>query len=74
MIPFVCDFSDLGSLEYQLDEVIDELDGIDIIVNNTGGPPKVRFPATSVKYFDRGYDKIVISVIAAAGPSLPSML
>ena len=50
-----------------------EFGGIDILVNNTGGPPSATFKETSVKQWRGAVDLLLMSVVTACSEVVPYM-
>src|ERR1700761_8949702 len=67
------DLADLSQIDPQITRIEKELGPIDILVNNTGGPPPTpasgQDPATWTKFFQ----SMVLSVIAITDRALPNM-
>jgi 3-oxoacyl-[acyl-carrier protein] reductase len=67
------DLADLSQIDPQITRIEKELGSIDILVNNTGGPPPTpasgQDPATWTKFFQ----SMVLSVIAITDRALPNM-
>jgi 3-oxoacyl-[acyl-carrier protein] reductase len=72
-IPYVCDLDEKGAPQELVNKVIDTLGGIDILVTNTGGPPKGRFLDISPSDWQKGFDKLYLSVIESISAVLPFM-
>ena len=72
-IPFAFDLSQKGSGEKLIQEVVKKLGGIDILVTNTGGPPKGPFSTLSLDDWQTGYEQLYLSVVESILAALPFM-
>jgi 3-oxoacyl-[acyl-carrier protein] reductase len=62
-IGLVCDLSQKGAGAQLVKEVIGRLGGIDILVTNTGGPPKGLFSELSREAWQKGFEDLYLSAI-----------
>jgi 3-oxoacyl-[acyl-carrier protein] reductase len=67
------DISDTSLLETQFGEIEHKLGSVDILVNNTGGPPPALAVDAHVETWRRQFDAMVLSVIAVTSRALPAM-
>lgn len=67
------DLSRRDDIRRMLEEVSKELGAIDILVTNTGGPPKAQFTDTNEKMWREAFENLYLSVIQAVQYVLPSM-
>src|SRR5213595_1948005 len=58
------DLADLSSIDGNIARVEQELGEIDILVNNTGGPPPTTAHGQDVDLWRKHFDSMVLSVIA----------
>ncbi len=72
-IPFVCDLDVRGNGKKLIAEVVDRLGGIDVLITNTGGPPKGPFLNLSLNDWEIGFEKLYLSVIESLQAALPHM-
>ncbi len=72
-VPFVCDLDQAGESRKLIQEVIKKLGGIDVLVTNTGGPPKGLFADLSNGDWQSGFEKLYLSVIESLQEALPLM-
>jgi 3-oxoacyl-[acyl-carrier protein] reductase len=72
-IPFVCDLSKQGEAKALVQRVANELGAIDILVTNTGGPPKGTFEQLTSEQWIQGFQLVFLSAIEAMRECLPFM-
>lgn len=72
-IPYVCDLDQKGAAHELVNKVIDALGGIDILVTNTGGPAKGGFLDIPASDWQKGFDRLYLSVIESISAALPFM-
>ncbi len=68
-----CDLSDPEAVSDRVKTAIDRLGGLDILVTNSGGPPKIGFESATIEQFDETYDLVLKSVIVAIDTALPHL-
>jgi 3-oxoacyl-[acyl-carrier protein] reductase len=69
----VWDIADLSVIERQLDQVKSKFGPVDILVNNTGGPPPTPASGQSPADWSKYFDMMVRSVICVTDAILPDM-
>jgi 3-oxoacyl-[acyl-carrier protein] reductase len=69
---FAADVADLASLQGLFREALDALGGLDVLVNNAGGPPPGGFAALNEGHWARGFDLTLMSVVRAVQLALPA--
>ncbi len=67
------DIADLGSIEPRLAAIRSQLGDIDILLNNTGGPPPTPASGQAPELWRKHFDSMVMSVIAITDHVLPAM-
>ncbi|MDY0883546.1 SDR family oxidoreductase [Dongia soli] len=67
------DLSDLSVINDQIKAVERELGGIDILVNNTGGPPPTPVAGQEAETWQKFFNAMVLPVIAITDCVLPAM-
>ncbi len=72
-LPLPWDNSDLSVLDAQVARIESELGPIDILVNNTGGPPPTPASGQDPALWAKSFQQMVLSVIALTDRVLPSM-
>lgn len=73
-IRLVWDISDLGSIGAHVGRIEAELGEVDILFNNTGGPPPTSAAGQNPEAWSRHFQQMVLSVIAITDRVLPGML
>lgn len=68
-----CDMSDLDSMDATAAAAEAELGGVDILINNTGGPPLGPISAVDTESWAKYFEAMVLSVIRMTGHLLPGM-
>ncbi|RCS22130.1 SDR family NAD(P)-dependent oxidoreductase [Phyllobacterium salinisoli] len=72
-IPMIWDIGDISLIEGKLAEIKAAFGPVDILVNNTGGPPPTSATGQSPDIWSKYFDMMVRSVIAVTDGVLPSM-
>lgn len=67
------DLADLGSIDAHVKAIEAKLGGIDILVNNTGGPPPTTASGQDPAVWQKQFQAMVLSVIAITDRVLPGM-
>jgi 3-oxoacyl-[acyl-carrier protein] reductase len=72
-IPLVWDLADLDAIAERVAEVESEFSGIDILINNTGGPPPSPVAGQPQEHWLKQFESMVLSVIALTDTIVPGM-
>jgi 3-oxoacyl-[acyl-carrier protein] reductase len=72
-VPIVWDVGDLGVLEGNIASVESKLGAIDILINNTGGPPPTPAAGQAPELWRKNFEAMVVSLIAITDRVLPGM-
>ncbi len=72
-IGIACDLTQKGAGSQLVKKVIEKLGGVDILVTNTGGPPKGPFTALSLDSWQTGFDQLYMSAVESMLAVLPGM-
>jgi 3-oxoacyl-[acyl-carrier protein] reductase len=72
-LPFAWDLGDLSAIDANVTRIEAELGPVDILVNNTGGPPPTAILGTSSAVWAEHFRSMVLSVIATADRVVPHM-
>ena len=72
-VGLVWDISDLSQIEGHISKIESELGAIDILVNNTGGPPPTPASGQDPALWSKHFQAMVLSVIAITDRVLPNM-
>src|SRR5690606_4772825 len=67
----VIDLTDPGSVQAMIDAAHDKLGGVDILVNNTGGPPPGRMVDADPAVLASQFDTMVMRVITLTAALMP---
>ena len=67
------DLADLASIEAHVAEVERALGPVDVLVNNTGGPPPTQVSGQAPEAWSKHFQSMVLSVIALTDRVLPGM-
>lgn len=70
---FVCDLDKKGASAELVKNVASEFGGLDILVTNTGGPPKGLFSDLKTEEWLAGFEKLYLSAIESIQAALPYM-
>lgn len=68
-----CDLSEPDAVHDRVKTAIDRLGGLDVLVTNSGGPPKIGFDEATIDQFDWTYELVLKSVIVAIDAALPAL-
>lgn len=66
-----CNLSQSDAVASRVEEGIDWLGGLDILITNSGGPPKISFEEATLEQFDDVYEMVLKSVIVTITTALP---
>jgi 3-oxoacyl-[acyl-carrier protein] reductase len=72
-MPLVWDLSDLTLIERHIAAIEQRFGAVDILVNNTGGPPPTLVSGQSPELWSASFQAMVLSVIAITDRVLPGM-
>jgi len=70
---FICDLSKPGAGKEAVTEAIAKLGSVDILVSNTGGPPKGQFADITAAQWLAGFQGLWMSAVESAQAALPGM-
>lgn len=70
---FSCDLSKPGQGKFAVEQAIKLLGGIDILINNTGGPKKGFFAEVSEEQWQEDFQSLWMSVVESFKVALPEM-
>jgi 3-oxoacyl-[acyl-carrier protein] reductase len=70
-LPF--DLADIASIERQVSAIEAKLGPVDVLINNTGGPPPTPASGQDPALWSRSFEQMVLSVIALTDRILPQM-
>jgi 3-oxoacyl-[acyl-carrier protein] reductase len=72
-LPLEWDLSDLACIDPRVGRIEAELGPVDILVNNTGGPPPTPAGGQALELWEANFRMMVLSVIALTDRVLPGM-
>lgn len=72
-LPLVWDLADLDQIEANIAQIEGAFGPVDILVNNTGGPPPSPVSGQSVELWSSSFQAMVLSVLKITDRVLPSM-
>jgi 3-oxoacyl-[acyl-carrier protein] reductase len=72
-LPLLWDLADPSVIDANVKAVEDELGGVDVLVNITGGPPPTPAAGQDPELWSRSFQSMVLSVIAITDRCLPGM-
>ncbi|WP_049986346.1 SDR family oxidoreductase [Halobellus rufus] len=61
VLPAVCDITDRDQIERLVNDTVDTFGGVDVHVNNHGGPPAVTFEEATEEQWDDSYRSVISS-------------
>jgi 3-oxoacyl-[acyl-carrier protein] reductase len=68
-----CDLADSDGVAEQVQTAIDRLGGLDVLVTNSGGPPKIGFETATLDQFDETYELVLRSIIVVIKTAMPTL-
>lgn len=68
-----CDLSKPGTAKTLIEQVSEQMGGVDILVCNTGGPPKGLFEEISPAQWQEGFQSLWMSTVDSIQAALPGM-
>jgi 3-oxoacyl-[acyl-carrier protein] reductase len=72
-LPLAFDLADLSAIEGRISAIEDRLGPVDVLVNNTGGPPPTPASGQDPELWAKSFNQMVLSVIAITDRVLPKM-
>ena len=72
-IGLLWDLSDLSQIDSQITKIENELGPVDILVNNSGGPPPTSAAGQDPTLWSKHFQAMVLSIIAITDRVLPNM-
>jgi 3-oxoacyl-[acyl-carrier protein] reductase len=72
-LPLVWDANDLSGVDRHVGAIEDAYGGVDILINNTGGPPPTPASGQAPEVWEKNFRLMVLSVIATTDRVLPGM-
>lgn len=73
VLPLVWDLGDLAAIDGHARQIEARLGPVDVLVNNTGGPPPTPAAGQPADLWSRQFQNMVLSVIAVTDRVLPAM-
>ncbi|MBJ7503231.1 MAG: SDR family oxidoreductase [Polynucleobacter sp.] len=72
-LPIPWDLSELGAIDPNVSLVEQQLGPIDILINNTGGPPPTSAAGQDPKLWEKSFHDMILSIISITDRVLPGM-
>jgi 3-oxoacyl-[acyl-carrier protein] reductase len=72
-LPVAADLTKPGATKALVEKVVAELGGVDVLVVNTGGPPKGSIEKLTAEQWQEGFQSLWMSVVEALQAALPGM-
>ncbi len=69
-----CDVTDADAIETAIEDTVDRFGGLDIMVNNHGGPPAVTLAEATEQQWDDAYAGVIKSNVALSTAALPELV
>lgn len=69
----VCDLNNPAAIERAIETTVEEFGGLDILVNNHGGPPAITFDSATDEQWDEAYMNVIKSNVYLAHAGLPHL-
>lgn len=73
VLPIAADVSDHSQLKYVFDETLNKYSGIDILINNAGGPPFGFFDEFDISDWEKALDLNFLSAVYLTKLAVPQM-
>jgi 3-oxoacyl-[acyl-carrier protein] reductase len=73
VLPLACDLGNPEEVKETMATAINELDGLDILVTNHGGTPRLSFDETTPEVLDEQYTAVLKSTFLAVNEALPAL-
>lgn len=73
VLPLVWELSALDTIESHFETIERQLGSVDILINNTGGPPPSTAAGVDAAAWSRAFDSMVLPVIKITDRALPAM-
>lgn len=74
LLATVCDVTDSDAIESAVANCVARFGGLDVLVNNHGGPPAMTFDEATDEEWDDAYELVVKSNIQLARAALPDLI
>jgi len=72
-LPLLWDIGDLSVVDARILEIESRFGGVDVLINNTGGPPPTTAFGQDAALWTRSFQTMVLSVLAITDRVLPGM-
>lgn len=70
-LPLPVDLDDPGQIPLVVEKAVERFGGVDIVVNNSGGPPKGRFDELDESHWMLAYNRSLMSAVRLTKAALP---
>jgi 3-oxoacyl-[acyl-carrier protein] reductase len=72
-LPVVCDMANAGDISRAVAQAADAFGGLDVVVNNAGGPPTGTFDTLDERYWQHALDQNLLSAVRTIREALPHL-
>ena len=69
-----CDITDRTQIDAAIEQTVDRFGGLDIMVNNHGGPPAVTLAEATESQWDDAHEEVIKSNVALSKAALPELI
>ncbi|MEA1932750.1 MAG: SDR family oxidoreductase [Euryarchaeota archaeon] len=74
VLAVACDITDREQIEAAIEQTVETFGGLDIMVNNHGGPPAVTLEDASEQQWDDSYEGVIKSNVMLSEAALPELV
>ena len=74
LLAVACDITDRAAIDAAVEQTVEEFGGLDIMVNNHGGPPAVTLEDATEAQWDDSYEGVIKSNVALSEAALPELV
>jgi len=74
VLAVACDITDRAQIEAAIEQTVETFGGLDIMVNNHGGPPAVTLADATEAQWDDSYESVIKSNVMLSEAALPALV
>jgi len=71
--PIQANLEKIEDIQNMVDEIVKKYGKIDVLVNNTGGPPPIKFEDTTINHWQKAVNQLLMSIINCCYQVIPLM-